>query len=185
MKPLQVIAFLVLTTLFAAAEATSQPLAADKPKFLGSAYSADQSKDFAAYWNKVTPENGGKWGSVEAERDAMDWNALDEAYRLAEREGFPFQMHVLVWGNQQPEWMESLPPDEQRAEIEEWFAAIAARYPRLALVEVVNEPLNDPPASPTKAAGITWRRWAAAAPPAGTGSWNPSVWHASTSRNPG
>jgi len=54
-------------------------------------------------------------------------------------------MHVMVWGNQQPEWMENLPPAEQRAEIEEWFAAVAQRYPDLDYVEVVNEPLNDPP----------------------------------------
>ena len=51
----------------------------------------------------------------------------------------------MVWGNQQPEWMETLPPAEQREEIEEWFAAVAQRYPDLDYVEVVNEPLNDPP----------------------------------------
>lgn len=153
MKPLHATAFIALAALLFAAEASSQPLATGQPKFLGGAYSADQAKDFTAYWNKVTPENGGKWGSVEAERDRMDWGALDQAYQLAEREGFPFQMHVLVWGNQQPEWMESLPPEEQRAEIEEWFAAVAARYPKPAFVEVVNEPLNDPPSKSDEGGG--------------------------------
>jgi endo-1,4-beta-xylanase len=116
-----------------------------QPKFLGSAYSAAQAPDFAKYWNKVTPENAGKWGSVEATRDVMDWRALDQAYELARANGFPMQMHVLVWGNQQPAWIERLPPQEQLAEIREWFAAVAARYPHLDFVEVVNEPLHDPP----------------------------------------
>jgi endo-1,4-beta-xylanase len=59
----------------------------------------------------------------------------------------------MVWGNQQPEWMETLPPAEQRAEIEEWFAAVAQRYPDLDYVEVVNEPLNDPPAKDDEGGG--------------------------------
>jgi endo-1,4-beta-xylanase len=125
--------------------AQGAPLASAQQKFLGSAYSPNQSRDFASYWNKVTPENAGKWGSVERVRDVMDWSGLDEAYGFAKQQGFPFHMHVLVWGNQQPEWIESLPPAEQRIEIEQWFAAVAARYPDLDFVEVVNEPLHDPP----------------------------------------
>lgn len=131
----------------------SAPIAAGQEKFLGNAYSAPQAEDFALYWNKVTPENGGKWGEVEAERDRMDWTALDEAYRLAKDNGFPFQMHVMVWGNQQPEWIETLPPEEQRAQIEEWFAAVAERYPEIDFVEVVNEPLHDPPGKDDEGGG--------------------------------
>lgn len=123
----------------------STALAAGQDKFLGSAHSAPQAEGFAEYWNKVTPENGGKWGEVEAERDVMNWDELDAAWRVAKDNGLPFQMHVMVWGNQQPKWIRTLPPDEQRAEIEEWFAAVAARYPGIDIVEVVNEPLNDPP----------------------------------------
>jgi endo-1,4-beta-xylanase len=90
---------------------------------------------------------------VEARRDVMDWSGLDKAYQFAERNGMPFQMHVLVWGNQQPEWIKTLPPKEQRAEIEQWFAAVAARYPTLALIEVVNEPLHDPPSKDDEGGG--------------------------------
>jgi endo-1,4-beta-xylanase len=121
------------------------PIATGQAKFLGSAFSPSQSTSFTAYWNKVTPENAGKWGSVEASRDVMDWSGLDQAYALAQANGFPLQMHVLVWGNQQPSWIETLPPAEQLEEINEWFAAVAARYPQLDFVEVVNEPLHDPP----------------------------------------
>lgn len=140
-----VILLAALATLPLTLPAQGAPLAAGQQKFLGSVHSPTQIEDFASYWNKVTPENAGKWGSVEAVRDRMDWSALDEAYRFAKSHGFPFHMHVMVWGNQQPEWIETLPPAEQREEIEEWFAAVAARYPDLDFVEVVNEPLNDPP----------------------------------------
>ncbi|MDR6991963.1 endo-1,4-beta-xylanase [Luteimonas sp. 3794] len=120
-------------------------IAAGQAKFLGGAHSPPQAEGFTDYWNKVTPENGGKWGEVEAERDVMNWDELDAAWRVAQDNDLPFQMHVMVWGNQQPEWIRSLPPEEQRAEIEEWFAAVAERYPGIDIVEVVNEPLNDPP----------------------------------------
>lgn len=137
----------------AALHAQGAPLASGQAKFLGSAYSEMQARDFASYWNKVTPENAGKWGEVEAVRDAMLWAPLDEAYAFAKTHGFPFHFHVLVWGNQQPEWIETLPPDEQRAEIEEWFAAVAERYPDLDFVEVVNEPLHDPPSTDDEGGG--------------------------------
>lgn len=137
------IALLLAASIASVAQAA--PLAAGASKFLGSAYSPQQAQGFAQYWNKLTPENGGKWGTVEAVRDQMDWRTLDTAYRFAKANGMPFQMHVMVWGNQQPEWIKSLPPAEQRREIEQWFAAVAQRYPDIDLLEVVNEPLNDPP----------------------------------------
>ncbi|MBE5316509.1 MAG: glycosyl hydrolase 115 family protein [Xanthomonadales bacterium] len=140
-------ALLLLMAAVLFASASAEPLASGQPKFLGAAYSAPQREDFAHYWNKLSPENAGKWGEVEAVRDVMDWQALDEAYAYARAHGMPFQFHVLVWGNQQPEWIRELPADEQRAEIEEWFAAVAARYSDIAIVEVVNEPLHDPPCS--------------------------------------
>lgn len=121
------------------------PMAHGLSKFLGNIYSTSQAVDFAVNWNQVTPENAGKWGSVEATRDVMNWSALDAAYNLAKNNDFPFRFHVLVWGNQQPSWMESLPIEAQLAEIEEWFQAVATRYPDIDFLEVVNEPLHDPP----------------------------------------
>jgi endo-1,4-beta-xylanase len=147
----RILAGLLLTA--ASWTAHAAPLAEGQPKFLGSAYAAAQAREFAEYWNKVTPENAGKWGEVEAVRDQMDWTLLDQAYQFAKANDLPFHMHVMVWGNQQPEWMETLPPAEQRAEIEEWFAAVAQRYPDLDYVEVVNEPLNDPPAKDDEGGG--------------------------------
>ena len=125
------------------------PIATGQPKFLGGVSSPSQALNFTAYWNQVTPENAGKWGSVEgARRDDMNWGELDTAYALAKSNGFPFRLHTLIWGNQQPAWIEALPPAEQLEEIEEWFAALAGRYPDIDFIDVVNEPLHDPPDGP-------------------------------------
>lgn len=148
--------FLTLALLVTAAKpphAQGAPLAAGQAKFLGCTYSHAQEKDFASYWNKVTPENAGKWGSVEAIRGKMDWDALDEAYRFAKIHGELFHLHVLVWGQQQPEWLRRLSRTEQRVAITQWFDAVAQRYPDADFVEVVNEPLHHPPSAQTKDGG--------------------------------
>ena len=123
------------------------PLATGKPKFLGCVYSTAQAENFESYWNKVTPENAGKWGSVEGTRDVMNWGALDAAYNLAKDNGFAFHFHVLIWGAQQPSWIDTLSDEDKLAEITEWFQAVADRYPDIEYLEVVNEPLpnHNPP----------------------------------------
>lgn len=128
-----------------AVETVYHPIARDKPKFLGNVFSVNQVPRFEEYWNQVTPENAGKWGSVEGTRDVMNWSQMDDAAQLARENGFPLKFHVLIWGNQQPQWIQSLPANEQLEEIREWFEAVADRYPDLEWIEVVNEPLHDPP----------------------------------------
>ena len=72
------------------------PLAHKHKKFLGSAHSNNQAVNFKSYWNKVTPENAGKWGSVEGTRNQMNWGGLDAAYNFAKENNFLFHFHVLV-----------------------------------------------------------------------------------------
>lgn len=129
------------------------PPALGKEKFLGGVYSRPQLAHFEHYFNQVVPENSGKWGHIEARRDVMTWDELDASYRFAKQHGFPFRMHVMIWGNQQPTWIEQLPPEEQRREIEQWFAAVAERYPALDYIEIVNEALHDPPSKPGEGGG--------------------------------
>ena len=102
---------------------------------------------FTQYFNEITPENAGKWGSAAGTtRTApMRWTALDQAYTLAQTNGMKFNFHILVWGNQQPTWMAALGAEEQLIEIKKWFAAVAERYPKIDYLQVVNEPLHDPP----------------------------------------
>jgi endo-1,4-beta-xylanase len=121
------------------------PIAKGLSKFLGCAYVSGSNVGFENYWNQVVPENAGKWGSVEKARDVMSWDNLDAAYNFAKGNNFPYRHHVLVWGNQQPAWIETLSSSEQFEEIDEWFQAVANRYPAIDFLEVVNEPLHDPP----------------------------------------
>ncbi len=119
-------------------------IANGKPKFLGSAMGSSAPSNFATYWNQVTPENAGKWGSVEATRNQMNWSQLDAAYNYAQQRGYKFKNHTLVWGSQFPSWLTSLTQQQQRAEIEEWIRLVAQRYPNTWAIDVVNEPVKTP-----------------------------------------
>ncbi len=109
---------------------STRVLVAIDSRFVGTAVGG--AADYAMlldYFDQITPENAGKWGSVEATRGVMNWGPLDEAYDFAKDNGLPFRLHTLVWGQQQPAWLAALSPAEQMAEVDEWMAELAARYP--------------------------------------------------------
>jgi arabinoxylan arabinofuranohydrolase len=114
--------------------------------------------DFTQYWNQITPENEGKWGSVEPTRDVYNWGALDAVYNYAQANNIPFKQHTFIWGNQAPGWIHNLPAAEQAAEIEEWIRDFCARYPNTKLIDVVNEaiPGHAPAAFAQNAFGSNW-----------------------------
>lgn len=123
-------------------------LATGKPKFLGNIWNTSiEADNWDAYWNQVTPENAGKWGSVEATRDVYNWTNIDAAYTYAKTRGIPFRFHVLTWGSQQPTWLVTggLTDAEKLEEIGEWMDAVAARYPDIDYLEVTNEALHQAP----------------------------------------
>ena len=130
----------------APASAHAQLPTYSKDKFLGS-ISEFTRPLFNQYFNQITPENGGKWGVAAGttRTAAMRWGQLDTAYNHAVANNMKFNFHVLLWGNQQPTWMATLPPGEQLAEIKKWYAAVAERYPKIEWLQVVNEPTWDPP----------------------------------------
>jgi len=131
-------------------------------KFFGTA--AANAADYAsllAHFNQVTPGNAGKWGTVEAVRGQMNWTDLDTAYNFAKANNLPFKLHTLVWGQQQPSWIAALSADEQLAAVDGWMAALAARYPNVDLIDVVNEPIHTAPsyAAALGGAGTTGWDW--------------------------
>lgn len=157
--------FILLTT-----QANAQ-LADGKCKFLGNVISSSTPASFNTYWNQVTPENAGKWESVEATRDVMNWTALDIAYNHAKNNGFPFKQHTFVWGQQQPAWVAelmintSIPVaeryEEVRTEVEEWIQQFCERYPDTDFIDVVNEPFHATPAyDAALGTGWNWVIWA-------------------------
>lgn len=117
-------------------------MASGEPKFVGNIFRSEVPASFNTYWNQITPENSGKWETVEGVRDVMNWTDLDLAYNHAQANGFIFKQHTFVWGMQEPSWIAGLTPAEQAAEVEEWIQAYAARYPNTDMIDVVNEPLH-------------------------------------------
>ncbi|MEJ2610481.1 MAG: endo-1,4-beta-xylanase [Candidatus Thiodiazotropha sp.] len=128
-------------------------------RFVGNITTAGRVRsDFIQYWDQITPENEGKWGSVEYTRDGYNWSGLDAAYNYAKQHNIPFKEHTLVWGNQYPQWMDSLSPSEQAAEIEEWIRDFCHRYPDVNMIDVVNEatPGHAPANYARRAFGDNW-----------------------------
>jgi len=117
---------------------TSVGLSSGKGKYLANIKGFNRP-DYLSYWNGVTEENSCKWGSVEATRDVMNWTNADKAYNFAKTNHLAFRYHALVWGSQYPAWIKNLSPSEFQAEMEEYMAAVATRYPLIDQIDVLNE----------------------------------------------
>ncbi|MBW5446186.1 carbohydrate-binding protein [Cohnella sp. CFH 77786] len=122
----------------------SEAAMAQGSKFVGNIIAGSVPSNFATYWNQVTPENATKWGSVEGSRNSMNWSNADLIYNYSRTNGIPFKFHTLVWGSQEPTWIDSLSAADQKAEVTEWIRAAGQRYPNAEFVDVVNEPLHAP-----------------------------------------
>lgn len=131
-----VIAAVVLSLHF---HSSAQP-AKDANKFLGNITTFNQVRsDFLKYWNQITGENESKWSSIEGSRNRMNWNGTDNIARFAEQNNIPWKFHTLIWGSQYPGWLNSLSQADQLKEITEWYDEVAARYPNVQMIDVVNE----------------------------------------------
>ncbi|MBN2340421.1 MAG: endo-1,4-beta-xylanase [Deltaproteobacteria bacterium] len=92
---------------------------------------------FSDYWDQITPENAGKWGSVEpVAGGARNWAALDSIYAYTEDHNIIFKEHAFIWGSQQPNNAGIL----QESDVKSWMTEFCTRYPNTRLVDVVNEP---------------------------------------------
>lgn len=128
-------------------------------RFVGNITTRGQVRsDFAQYWDQITPENEGKWGSVEGTRDVYNWGPVDNIYSYARQHNMPVKAHTMVWGAQAPGWINGLNAADQRAEIEEWIRDYCARYPDTAMMDVVNEahPNHAPATYAQNAFGNNW-----------------------------
>ncbi len=109
------------------------------PKFVGNISTYDQADTdgltFSDYWDQITPENAGKWGSVQGNiNNARNWNTLTALYDYALSKGIIFKQHVFLWGAQQPSGTIT------EAHVKSWMNEFCDRFPNTPLVEVVNEP---------------------------------------------
>ena len=124
-------------------------LATGAGKFLGNAYGDVADNIFANYWTQLTPGNAGKWGTIAGVQDTTKWNwsELDGEYNYAISNHLVFKDHNLIWGNQQPSWISSLDSATQAKYIEIWIRNVGQRYPKIDMIDVVNEAMvgHNPP----------------------------------------
>jgi endo-1,4-beta-xylanase len=109
------------------------------PKFVGNITTYDSvdtdGRIFADYWDQISPENAGKWGSVQSSGgSAFNWRTLDAIYSYTEEHGIIFKEHTFIWGNQQPGGSIS------ESQVRTWIQEFCSRYPNTRLIDVVNEP---------------------------------------------
>ncbi|MBO4564744.1 MAG: endo-1,4-beta-xylanase [Bacteroidaceae bacterium] len=133
---------LSLTTLTASAQLSQNP-----DKFLGNIttrYSVDVSgvAKYSTMWNQITCENESKWSSIQGNRGSFNWGGSDNAFNYAKNNKFPFKFHALIWGAQYPSWLPNLSPSERYEAIVTWMDAIKKHYPKLELIDVVNEAIG-------------------------------------------
>jgi endo-1,4-beta-xylanase len=142
-----VLAFLVCAGGLGPSQALSQGLAQGQPKFVGNVIGNGSNirADFANYWNQVTPENAGKWGSVEGSPGSYNWTELDNIYNYAISHTFAYKHHTLLWGQQQPSFLAGLDSTQQYERIVAWLNESGQRYLSASFCDVVNEPLHAPP----------------------------------------
>ena len=130
---------LLLTLISVAAHAQ---LSSNPDKFLGNIttrYNVDYGNEkYYTLWNQITCENESKWGSVEGTRGSFNWGC-DNAVNYAKSHNFPFKFHALIWGAQYPNWLPNLSPSERYQAIIKWLDAIKKKYPKLEMIDVVNE----------------------------------------------
>jgi endo-1,4-beta-xylanase len=139
------IACLLICLLFSVSLAFGQ-MAAGKAKWVGNIwYAGSEPLKFSTYWNQLTPENAGKWASVEGTRGQMNWSQVDAMYNYCKSKGIPFKEHCFCWGAQQPTWLNSLSAADQAAEVEDWIKQYGQRYPDTDYIDVVNEMFHNTP----------------------------------------
>jgi endo-1,4-beta-xylanase len=107
-------------------------------KFAGNISTRNQIRsDFKTYWDQFSPENEGKWGSVQPSQGVWNWAALDAEYKYANDNNIIFKEHCFVWGSQQPSWVNN---SNAQTAVRTWMQTFCNRYPNVKLIDVVNEP---------------------------------------------
>ncbi|MDR3340560.1 MAG: endo-1,4-beta-xylanase, partial [Candidatus Symbiothrix sp.] len=126
-------------------DAATQPLAQNHKKFLGSAMGSTTNANFGKYWDQVTPENGGKWGTIQSNitSSTYNWTQADLSYNYAKNNGLYFKWHTFAWGSQEPTNLGTQTAEVQRTKFLAYMDAVKARYTDIELIDVVNEPFHE------------------------------------------
>lgn len=109
-------------------------------KFIGniSSKNKDIQSDFASQWQQVTMEANSKWGFVQPDSaDQWVWEPVDKVYKYAMDNHLVFKEHAFFWNFEQPSWVTA---SNVGTAGPAWIKAFCERYPKTAMIDVVNEP---------------------------------------------
>jgi endo-1,4-beta-xylanase len=113
-------------------------------KFFGNIDTSGQIRsDFKTMWDQFSPENAGKWGSVQSSsQSSFNWNSLDAMYKYCQDNNIVFKEHCFFWGGQQPGFASASNIMDAGPN---WIKTFCERYPKTGVIDVVNEPLHNRP----------------------------------------
>jgi GH35 family endo-1,4-beta-xylanase len=105
------------------------------------AYTTTAAQEF----NAITPENEMKWSATESVQGNFSFGAADALVAFAAAHGQKVKGHALVWHEQLPSWVSSLPDAESlRAAMTNHITREVSRFRgRLFAWDVVNEAIVD------------------------------------------
>ncbi len=113
-------------------------------KFIGniSSKNKDIQADFADRWQQVTMEANSKWGFVQPNGpDDWVWAPVDQVYQYALDHQLVFKGHCFFWATEQPSWVTA---SNVMTVAPVWIKTFCERYPKTAMIDVVNEPGHNP-----------------------------------------
>ena len=119
-------------------------LATGAEKHLGNVIVDGQTipEDYDTYWNEITTDNACTWGAVEKERGKYDFSKCDAVYNWAVINRFEsrvsFKFRNLLKGTHLPHWLNGLNVNETKEAVTAWFDEVAAHYPEISEIEVVD-----------------------------------------------
>ena len=119
-------------------------LATGAEKHLGNVIVDSQTipEDYDTYWNEITTDNACTWGAVEKERGKYDFSKCDAVYNWAVINRFEsrvsFKFRNLLKGTHLPHWLNGLDVNETKDAVTAWFDEVAAHYPEISQIEVVD-----------------------------------------------
>lgn len=97
-------------------------------------------------FNYVTPENVGKWGSIQnTTSNEWDFSSLDNMVSFVEENSMAFKGHALVWHSQAPSFINNtLSAEDLKELIDQHINMTAGRYSgQFYAWDVVNEAIGD------------------------------------------
>ena len=121
-------------------------------KFFGNIDTGGQIRsDFKSMWDQFSPENAGKWGSVQGgSASTFNWASLDAMYKYTQDNNILFKEHCFFWAAQQPSMATN---SNIETVAKAWMKTFCDRYPKTAMIDVFNESLHNSPAYKTGMGG--------------------------------